>query len=379
MKVWKAILAVLFSLFILGGTVYSFIQPDRTYSSTEKRNLASFPVFSFESLSNGSFMDKMESYEADQFPFRDFFMTMKVSVLEFLGQKESQGVYRCSDGSLIESFSSYDEQNLLDTTAEINAFLDRHPAVSAYFLIAPTAVSVYADKLPAHAITGDQNAYLDHFFSLLSEDATIIDVRNAFSAEDSVSLYYDTDHHWTGAGANIAYREAAAAMSFTVLPNFTPRTVCNEFLGSLASKSGFRVSSPDTIELYFPDSPDDDLVYTVFYADDQRRSASVYETSALETDDPYQIFFGGNHSRIDIETTAGTDRTLILIKDSYANAVVPYLLHEYSKIIVIDPRYYYDDLDALLIGSGKTDVLFLYNASTLSQDTSLKMVLKNDK
>ena len=68
----------------------------------------------------------------------------------------------------------------------------------------------------------------------------------------------------------------------------------------------------------------------------------------------------------------------LIIGKFCANAFIPFLIPEYASITVLDPRYYYDDIDALM-GSNFTDVLFLYNVNTFSEDTNLKMVLRNNQ
>ena len=79
---------------------------------------------------------------------------------------------------------------------------------------------------------------------------------------------------------------------------------------------------------------------------------------------------------MEISTTANNQRVLLLFKDSYANSFVQFLLPYYQKIIMIDPRYYYDNLDSILTTENVTDVLFLYSADTFVKDTSLSDVLE---
>ena len=83
------------------------------------------------------------------------------------------------------------------------------------------------------------------------------------------------------------------------------------------------------------------------------------------------MFFGGNHSRIDITTPVDENKNLLIFKDSYANCFIPFLQPYFRSIIVIDPRYYYDDVDRLVTDNSITDVLFLYNVDTFMTDTSL--------
>ena len=107
-----------------------------------------------------------------------------------------------------------------------------------------------------------------------------------------------------------------------------------------------------------------------------KKTASMYESSALDQKDQYEVFFGGNHSRIDITTPVEENKNLLIFKDSYANCFIPFLQPYFRSIIVVDPRYYYDDVDRLVTDNSITDILFLYNVDTFMTDTSLADVLE---
>lgn len=204
------------------------------------------------------------------------------------------------------------------------------------------------------------------------------DVRESFrAAKANTQLYYRSDHHWTTAAARLAYGAVSvpAYMDLQGKDRVLPiHTVCNTFSGSLVAESGYSVRTPDSIEVYtFPK----DFYYTVLYVDEKTRTATCYRTDALTGDDPYQVFFGGNHPLIDVQTSAGSGRKLLVFKDSYANAFLPFLFEDFDEIQIVDPRYYYEDIDALASAGGFTDVLFLYNVNTFNEDTSLKTVLNN--
>ena len=74
-----------------------------------------------------------------------------------------------------------------------------------------------------------------------------------------------------------------------------------------------------------------------------------------------------------------SQRKLLLIKDSYANSFIPFLSQDYREIIVIDPRYFFDDISEIIKANGITDVLFLYNANTFFNDNSLDMMINASK
>ncbi|MER3123727.1 DHHW family protein, partial [Bacillus altitudinis] len=97
----------------------------------------------------------------------------------------------------------------------------------------------------------------------------------------------------------------------------------------------------------------------------------------LDFQDKYSVFLNGDHPIVEINTTTNTPRQLLLIKDSYANSMVPYLIESYSKITIVDPKYYSNNLYDLISDNKFTDVLFLYNANTFFKDTSLVNLLNS--
>ena len=70
-----------------------------------------------------------------------------------------------------------------------------------------------------------------------------------------------------------------------------------------------------------------------------------------------------------------SDRVLLMFKDSYANCFIPFLTPYFKEIVVVDPRYYYEDVQELIEAEEVTDVLYLYNANTFFTDNSLTYVL----
>jgi hypothetical protein len=87
------------------------------------------------------------------------------------------------------------------------------------------------------------------------------------------------------------------------------------------------------------------------------------------------VFFGGNTGLISIETDVSSNRRLLVIKDSYANSFIQYLIPYYETITIIDPRYYTGSINDVMSSGGINEVLFLYNYNTYVQDTSLANVL----
>ena len=84
---------------------------------------------------------------------------------------------------------------------------------------------------------------------------------------------------------------------------------------------------------------------------------------------------GGNHPLTTVETGTANGRTLLLIKDSYANALVPFLAAHYQTIVLVDPRYYKTDLSALFQEKQVTDLLVLYNVNGFGEEKTVAAVL----
>ena len=92
----------------------------------------------------------------------------------------------------------------------------------------------------------------------------------------------------------------------------------------------------------------------------------------------YDLFLDGNHPLVEIENVnVNNDKKLLMIKDSYANSFVEILTPFFSEIVMLDPRYYYDDIEELISEKEFTDIIYLYNSNTFFQDNSLSLVLNN--
>ena len=86
--------------------------------------------------------------------------------------------------------------------------------------------------------------------------------------------------------------------------------------------------------------------------------------------DKYIYYFGGNYSSVVVNTDAKTDKKLLIIKDSYANSIVPYLCKDYKMIIMVDPRYISSGVTGYIPeGVNPDDVLIVYNEEKFMQDT----------
>lgn len=365
-KSYYRILFLCIAVIILVLDVIFFVLPDKEISETENRSLQQFPKLNFTTLTNGKFESRFDSYVADQFPGRDAWVSVKSTVDILSGKTESNNIFLGKDGYLIQNLTVPSEEVYEKKMEEFRSLYNAHAGVRFHALIAPTALSVLSDHLPANAVAGDEEGFFERVKTDLSGmGIQFIDVRDAMkAAAKEEQVYYRTDHHWTTFGAYTAYKELAGVMN---LPGgkltFNRQLVSDSFSGTLTASSGFRTSETDPIYIYYPEPPVD---YTVLYVYEGIKTASFYKSENLLVRDQYTVFFDGNHPEIIIETASGSDDVLLIIKDSYANCFVPFMAADYKKMIMVDPRYFTDDLNTLIETEGVTDILYLYNINTLA-------------
>lgn len=369
-KINRKLLALLLLIFIGAITALNLVAPDRTLSESENRMLEQPPHFSLKALVSGDFTLDFEKYVSDQFVFRDFWIGTKTDTDRMMGKKENNGIYIGKDGYLIQNFIPPAEEDWKGKVDAIHAFDHATPGLNKHVMLAPTAAALYKDKLPKYAMVGDEEAYLEKVRRFLHSNIRFVDVFSALYAEREQHVFYKTDHHWTTKGAYIAYLELCRQMGLTPQKEaeFNIQQVTDEFYGSLYSKSGFRHIQPDSLQLYLPK---DQEKYTVTYVDEEKTTDSLYAMEQLQRKDKYAVFLNGNHARIHIKTANPSGRKLLVVKDSYANSLIPFLLKHYSEIHMVDLRYYEGDLASLANEQGIQDMLLLYNANTFFEDPSI--------
>lgn len=346
--------------------------PDQTSSDMENRTLQTFPKLTVSTLLSGKFESEFETYIADQFPFRNKWITLESTVSRMFGKTESNDIFLAKNGYLIQNFhtpSAEQYTSILEGYKGI-AKLTEGTDITLNAMIVPTAVNIYSNKLPWGAVTDDQNSFLSQLQSDLSSSGiNWINLTDTFEACDKeTQLYYRTDHHWTSDAAFLAYQAYNKALELEDSTTYSKNMISDSFEGTLSASSGMRTSETDEIYAYLPNQVTD---YTVSLTAENTKSASVFDTKSLSTRSQYNVFFGGNHPEVVIDSASESHKILMVFKDSYANCFVPFLIPDYAKIIMIDPRYYTEDIAEAIQSNNVTDILFLYNANTAAEDHSL--------
>ena len=370
-KIWKNIWTLLIGLLSL-GLVLSVIWPDFSFSQTENRSLAGFPSISAKTLWNGEAGKSFESYAQDQFPGRDLFFHLNYIIRKLSGQSKIQDVY-LGHGALYSAPDNL-SQEILDENRQA---LDNLAASSDFpvsVMVCPGAASVQKERLPYQAFFTDEVQKVNEMNSQLAL-AKPVSLTDLLSQQKDQYIFYKTDHHWTsdlaGQAAGLYMNQAHPEDGYSI-DQFENMPVSDSFMGTLASASG-SCFLKDTICIR-PWISQKDNPYVVTWADGSK-TTSIYNTKALSQKDQYQVFLGANQSVVSIDTMADNDRNLLILKDSYANSMIQFLLPYYRSITIVDPRYCMDDLSKIINRYGINEILAVYSCETLMSDTSLKTML----
>lgn len=389
--------------FILCFSVWCLVAPKQTFSENENRALASWPVYSFATLKDGSYMSGIQTYLSDHFPLRDPFMTLKTKYEMLTGREEINDIYLAKDGYYIEAYKTPKQQKKIITQFQkLQDAITTDAKENIRVMLVPTAISSYNAKLPNCAPDRGVLRQVDTMneiyaalpnmqkvdaWSALQAAAAQEDsdhtrtLGNAANAQpvagagdagsdtsDMTGLYYHTDHHWTTHGAYVGYQAYCDDAGLSPIPeaDFQKTCVTTDFHGTIFSKLHDSTVPGDTITLY--ENPANQL--TVSYPDTGEVTDTLYNRDYLAQKDKYSMFLNNLHPLVEItNATADSDRQLVLIKDSYANSMVPFLVNHYQKIYVFDTRYYRFGPSSFINEHPEvTDVLLLYNMNTIDTD-----------
>lgn len=357
---------VLLSVFLLAAGL--LLLPKKEYSAQENRYLEPFPEFTMETVTSGSFMQDFETYLSDHFPFRDTFMTIQSKYQRLLGRNQIGEIYIGRDGYYIEEYQK--PQNTKRISSVFSNLEKKVTSADVTFMLVPTAVTVYADKLPKNARNASQTEEMQKIYSVLESEK--IDVTSALlEKKEEYPLYYKLDHHWTSYGAYVAYEAYCRAKNITSVPieAFKTEVVSDNFQGTIYSKLNDSYAGTDEITVFLTDNQE----VTVTYEDTGEVADSPYAPKYLETKDQYSYFLNNIHPMIEINNPeASSEACLVVIKDSYANCLVPFLMNHYQTIYVVDPRYYKSSVSKFINENPEiTDILVLYNMNTMDEDLGI--------
>ena len=363
--------ALIFLAFIGAFFILNLVLPDRQFSEQENRYLQMRPEFSFKSLFSGDYTSKFETYTTDQFTFRDEWITLKAASELALGKQENNDVHLCENGTLIEGFKRPENSVLDSNMSALNSLVGNTDA-KVYFALIPDKSDLYASLLPKNAPNDSEKEVIDYCYG--QSNATNVDMYSALSAHTDEYIFYRTDHHWTSLGAYYGLSALAESMGLPcpALDSYTDRhVVSEEFYGTTWSSSGFSWVDPDTMEI-FVNAPEG--LKVTRYPQGSPVEGKLYDFSFLEKKDKYSMFMGGNCPMHVIETGNEDKPSLLILRDSYTDSLIPFLLDDFSEIHVLDLRYYRASLKAYIEQNDFDNVLVCYSVSNFCSDSNISLL-----
>lgn len=388
-------------------------------SAIEKRTLTKFPTPSIKTVMNGEFTDQISTWYADSFPFRETFVSMnsKFQRIYGLNAEEIHGGAVVSDeipvDGEIESTldkaskkSSADDEDEGDDNAELHvepeqagtvyiagdrAFslygfdaqgatnycamlnelaADLKGSATIYDILAPTGIAVLLDEeMQTKVGSASQEEAFQYIADNLDEQVDFVPVLETLQKHNSEYLYFKTDHHWTADGAYYAYRQLMKAKGEepSSLDTYTKKEYAG-FLGSFyasSNQSEILANNADTVVAYVPQV--NEVTYTDANGQEQQ-GAVVADADSYSEENKYLCFIAGDEPFETIENpNIDDDSSCLVIKESYGNAFVPFLVNSYHTVYVVDYRYYSGTaLTDYVKDNEIKDVIFLNTANAIN-------------
>ena len=372
-RIFKRLPGVIFMVLLLGLAGKEALSHQRTYSPVEKRELQTRPEISITKVLDGRFQKKYESYLRDQFPGRDHWVSFQTDMELFMGKNEIHNVYIGKNHYLLEHYTEkeFDPQQISKNLQALEKFVGKAKQnADVHVMMVPTKSWVLREKLPAFAPHYKEQKFYDALQQKLEKEDVLISVEPVLDAHKEEEIYYRTDHHWTTLGAWYAYEQYTKAVGGDLQraqgkKKF--RCISKDFYGTTYAKINY-ARQADKIEIY---EPADKL--RVVYNMGEKKTKTLYDFSFLKTADQYSVFTGGNQAVLEITGGIKNGKTLLLIKDSFANSILPFLAEDYEKLVVVDLRQLNVSGDRLLEMFPPTDILILYNSAQFAQDKEFEI------
>lgn len=240
-------------------------------------------------------------------------------------------------------------------------------------VVAPVSSMVIDDPTITSKLS-DQGEILDKMRELTNESVNFVDAYSKMYANRKDYLFFKSDHHWTARGAYYAYAAFAESVGYepTPIDGFDYAIINEHYHGSMYSLTRHpRVKDfEDIIEAFYPRKAH---TMTVTNANG---GTNVYSSSIVESYSSYLSFIAGDNPYTVINVPDNSqDRNVLVLKDSYGDVFVPYLVEHYGNIIVADVRYIGFNLYEKLKDYGLTDIIFVNNIQAANSYSWPKMYM----
>ena len=239
--------------------------------------------------------------------------------------------------------------------------------VTVYDIVVPISTGIYLDEaLQKELGCSDEQEAIQYIYNNMDDKVVTVDAFTTLKSHSDEYLYFRTDHHWTALGAYYTYCQLMKEKGITPTSLGKYETmVFDNFIGSLYSASNQAPSladNPDVITAYIPLATN-----RMTYTDVDGNTFDydiIYDVSDWDSGSKYNCFIAGDQPLEEIHNPNTSDgSSCVVIKESFGNAFVPFLVDHYETVYVVDYRYYPEGLTALIRDKGIKDVIFINNIS----------------
>ncbi len=365
MKLQDKILNLVFCIFIFAFGILFTVIPKETFSENEKRELAKAPSFSAEAVLNGKFETAFESYLNDHFPFRRNFTALNSYYLLYTGRNGENGIYKGKDGYLFTKPSKAGNALQENITALKNFAADTK--IMSTMILIPSSGFVMSDKLPTVHEEYNDDKILSSINKETESEIRWVDILSKYeSSKDSGQIYFKTDHHYTAYGAFLAYEAFCEEHGLTPYKDYSIETYSG-FYGTSYSKSALWSESGEDFEVWrYPSNTSVEIDGTTYN--------SLWFDEHLNKLDKYPVFLNGNQPFERITNPDAEGGNILILKDSYAHALVPFLAQHYKTIDMVDLRYYFNSVGDLVKENNYGEIFMIYGLSSLCDSNDISIL-----
>lgn len=367
---------IIIGMFVVVLAIFSITHlftKDRPFSNIENRFLKSWPDFSWESYFTGAYNNDVELYLLDHVSFREQMVKCETTVLKNANISLQNDVYVGADGYLLENYTE-PGSNLGDNVEVVNDFLNRHSGLNVAVAVIPTSSYIYKEKLPKNSIIYNEEKVMDSIENGLDNKDAFIDLVEILSDNKDQYIFFKTDSHWTMTGAYYGYNAICDELGIEAMEDvsYTKTLGSDGFLGDLYSKCPILGQEDDKLTVY----TNTDGEYKIDYVDNGTRATSLIVYDNLKIYDKYSAFLDGNHSLVRITSNGANSKSILVIKDSNGNPMIPFICDSYVDVHVIDLRFYHDDIDSYIERNKIDTVVMLYGIDYISEEVDDFSILK---
>ena len=282
-----------------------------------------------------------------------------------------------SGGVYVVGSAGYEMYNYVGSLAEkyqstVNAVADSLSGVSQVYAMAiPLSSGItLPDELFSDIPGSDQAQAEKDILVGMGQNVKTIPLHDVMMSHRTEYIYFRTDHHWTALGAYYAYVQFCTAKGIT--PHNLSDYEVSQFPGFLGSfyndggKPDAMKNDPDTVNAYHPVS----ATASMKYGDNENSTLTggqvIFDESTASASLKYGTFIMGDNPFTVIENPeVSNGESCIVVKESFGNAFVPFLVDHYQTVYVVDYRYYSGSVTQLARDKGVKDVLFVNNLSAI--------------